>query len=97
MKYFAPDSGLFDAWCSLLKEEIRKQRLQLSVIFRRIYNLDENQSQEATRSMDQILRSTCGWKQERHRTFQQIIVDDDLYDIQLQFQMIQFSEDRELI
>ena len=72
---FAPDSGLFDSRCRLLKEEIWKQRLQLSMIFLRVYTLYENQSQEATRSMDQILRFTGGWEQERHPTFQQIIVE----------------------
>ena len=94
---FAPDSGLFDSRYSLLKEEIWKLRLQLSIIFLRVYTLYENQSQEVIRSMDHILRSTCGWEQERHRAFQQIIVDDNKYDIQRLFQMIQFSGDRKLI
>ena len=60
----APNSGLFDSICSLLKEEIRKQSLQLVVVFHRIYITDENGFQEATRTIDRILRFADGWEQE---------------------------------
>ena len=64
----AENSGLFDSRCSLLKEEIWKQSLQLVVVFHRIYITDENGFQEATRSMDQIFRFADGWEQ-KHRAF----------------------------
>ena len=83
LNILAPNCGLFDSRCSPLKEEIWKQRLH--VVFRRIYATDENGSQEATRSIDQILRFADGWEQERHRAFQQVIVDDNINDIQRLF------------
>ncbi len=42
----APNSGLFNSRGSLLSEEMWKQMLQLSLVFRRFYTTDENGSQE---------------------------------------------------